>query len=78
MITLVAEQAAVLRTLSKAGQPALILEEVAATASLSFEQAWYAVVELIELRFMTPAGIGLYELTADGKETARRLIAEAE
>jgi hypothetical protein len=52
-----------------------ILEEIAATASLTFEQAWYAVLDLIELRFMTPAGIGLYRLTVEGKETARQLSA---
>jgi hypothetical protein len=52
-----------------------ILEEIAATASLTFEQAWYAVLDLIELRFMAPAGIGLYRLTIEGKETARQLSA---
>ena len=65
----------ILRELVKTGRCPLILEEVAATASLSFERAWYAVLDLIEARFISPSGIGLYDLTEEGKETARRLIA---
>jgi hypothetical protein len=29
-------------------------------ASISFERAWYAAMELLELRLMTPSGMGLY------------------
>ena len=65
----------VLRALIKADQCSLVLEEIAVIASLSFERAWYAVLELIELRFLTPAGLGLYRLTADGQQTANRLSA---
>jgi hypothetical protein len=71
------DQKAVLRALARADCSPFVLEEVAATASLSFEQAWYTVLELIELRFMTPAGIGLYGLTAKGRESASRLVAES-
>jgi hypothetical protein len=44
-----------LLALFKADRCPLVLEEIAAMASLPFEQAWYSVLELIELRFMTPA-----------------------
>ena len=49
---------AVLSALIRAEHCPLILE-VAATAALPFERAWYVVLALIELRFMTPAGVGL-------------------
>lgn len=62
----------VLRALAK-GDPPLVLEEIAGTASISFERAWYAVLELIELRLLTSAGISLYALTEAGRETAGRL-----
>jgi hypothetical protein len=42
-------------------------------ASLPFERAWYPVLGLIELRFMTPAGIGLYALTGRGRDAANRI-----
>jgi hypothetical protein len=47
-----------------------ILEEIAATAAVSFERAWYAVLEMIELGLIAPAGIGLYDLTQHGKDIA--------
>ena len=53
------DQKAVLRALSQANGP-LVLEEIAAMASISFERAWYAAMELLELRLMTPSGMGLY------------------
>ena len=56
------DQMAVLSALSKAAGP-LVLEEIAAMASISFERAWYASLELLELRLMTLAGVGLYVLT---------------
>ena len=65
----------VLLALSKGDRYPLILEEIAATAGLSFERAWYAVLELIELRLLTPTRIGLYGLTIEGRETASRLSA---
>ena len=63
---------AILRTLIKADAP-FILEELAGTASISFEAAWYAVLELIELQLMTVAGIGLYQLTSQGQRIARQV-----
>ena len=69
------DQQAVLSALIRAKLGSFILEEVAAIAALPLERAWYAVLELIELRFMAPAGIGFYCLTAEGKEMARRLVA---
>jgi hypothetical protein len=51
----------------------LLIEEIAAMASLPFERAWYTVLGLIELRFMTPAGIGLYALTGRGRDAANRI-----
>jgi hypothetical protein len=74
-IVLADDHKTVLKALIRADHCSLILEEVAATATLSLERTWYAVLELIELRFMTPAGISLYCLTAQGKEAARRLVA---
>ena len=65
----------VLLALFKADRHPFILEEIAATACLSFERAWYAVLELIELRLLTPTRIGLYDLTVEGRETASRLSA---
>jgi hypothetical protein len=44
-------------------QGPLVLEEVAAMAGISFEQAWYAVLDLLEMKLVTPAGMGLYVLT---------------
>lgn len=74
-VMLASDKETVLRALFSADRCSLILEEIAAIASISFERAWYAVLELIELQFMAPAGIGAYELTSEGRETARRLIA---
>lgn len=71
---LAVDQEMVLRALVKTGGHPIVLEEIAATAALTFEQAWYAVAELIELRFMCPAGFGVYVLTREGEVTARRLI----
>jgi hypothetical protein len=68
------DHASVLRALAKTDDP-LILEEVAATTGLSFEDAWYAVLELIELRLMKVTGIGFYRLTVEGQHTARQLVA---
>jgi predicted transcriptional regulator len=53
--------------------PPVVLEEIAATASISLEQAWYAVLELIELRLLTTAGMSAYTLTEKGREAARGL-----
>jgi hypothetical protein len=39
------------------GMSAFLLEEIAASASISFEQAWYSVPELLQLRFLTPSGL---------------------
>ncbi|MFZ0838101.1 MAG: hypothetical protein WAM77_11645 [Xanthobacteraceae bacterium] len=66
------DQMAVLSALSKADGP-VVLEEIAAMASISFERAWYTVLELIELRFISMAGISLYVLTALGIEAADRI-----
>ena len=49
------------------------LEEIAPTARITFEQAWYAALDLIELRLLSPAGVGFYSLTDAGTEAARRL-----
>ena len=57
------DQMAVLSALSKADGP-VVLEEIAAMASISFERAWYTVLELIELRFISMAGISIYVVTA--------------
>jgi hypothetical protein len=57
---------AVLRALCKPNHPPLILEEIAATASVSFEDTWYVVLELIQLRLMTAVGIGFFGLTTEG------------
>jgi hypothetical protein len=57
----ISDQMAVLSALSKANGPA-ILDEIAAMASISFERAWYASLELLELGLMTSAGMGLYAL----------------
>ena len=66
------DQAAVLNPLSKTEGP-LVLEEIAAMASISFERAWYTVQELIELQFVGMAGISLYVLTTSGIEAADRI-----
>jgi hypothetical protein len=50
-----------------------VLEEIAAMASISFERAWYTVLELMELRFIGMAGISLYILTARGIAAADRI-----
>jgi hypothetical protein len=63
----------VLRALFKAGRCPFILEEIAATAAVSFERAWYAVLEMIELGLIAPAGIGLYDLSQHGKDIASRV-----
>ena len=68
----ISDQAAVLNALSKTEGP-LVLEEIAAMASISFERAWYTVLELIELQFVGMAGISLYVLTASGIEAAYRI-----
>jgi hypothetical protein len=65
----------VLRALFKAGRCPFILEEIAATTAVSFERAWYAILDLIELGLIAPAGIGLYGLTQQGKDIASRLVA---
>jgi len=65
----------VLGALIGAARRPLILEEVAASAGLPFERTWYAVLELIELQYMTPAGAGLYCLTDEGEKSARQLTA---
>ena len=62
----------VLRALFKAGRCPFILEEIAATAAVSFERAWYAVLEIIGLGLIAPAGIGLYDLTQHGKDITGR------
>jgi hypothetical protein len=67
----------VLRALFKAGRCPFILEEIAATAAVSFERAWYAVLEMIELGLIAPAGIGLYGLTEQGKDLASRFSASS-
>ena len=66
------DQMAVLSALSKADGP-VVVEEIAAMASISFERAWYTVLELIELRFISMAGISLYVVTARGIEAADRI-----
>ena len=58
----ISDPAAVLNVLSKTEGPA-VLEEIAAMASISFERAWYASLELLELRLITPTGMGLYVIT---------------
>ena len=58
---------AVLFALGKSEGP-LVLEEIAAMAGISFEQAWYAVLDLLEMRLVTPAGMGLYDLTRRNAE----------
>jgi hypothetical protein len=68
----ISDQAAVLNALSKTEGP-LVLEEIAAMASISFERAWYTVLELMELRFLGMAGISLYILTACGIASADRI-----
>ena len=50
----ISDQAAVLNVLSKTEGPA-VLEEIAAMASISFERAWYASLELLELRLVSVA-----------------------
>ena len=70
---LAGDQETVLRVLFKTDSCPLLIEEIAAMASLSFERGWYTVVELIELRFMTPAGISLYVLTRHGRDAANRI-----
>lgn len=70
------EQNAVLRALTKANGPA-VLEEIAAMAGISFERAWYAVLELLELRVITPLGMGLFVLTrqtAEQSSLPRRIV----
>ena len=59
----------VLLAFAKADPP-VVLEEIAASASISLEQAWYAVVELIELRLLTAVGMSAYALTEKGREAA--------
>ena len=54
-------QNAVLLAFGKSGEP-LVLEETAAMAGISFEQAWYAVLDLLEMRLVTPVGMGLFIL----------------
>jgi hypothetical protein len=62
----------VLLALVKADPPA-VLEGIAANASISLEQAWYAVLELIELRLLTAVGMSAYALTEKGREAAAGL-----
>jgi hypothetical protein len=64
------EQKLILRAMFKGDLSAFPLEEIAASASISFEQAWYAVLELLQLRFLTPSGLGFYALTEKGREAA--------
>jgi hypothetical protein len=64
------EQKLILRAMFKADLSAFLLEEIAASASIPFEQAWYAVLELLQLRFLTPSGLGFYALTEKGREAA--------
>ena len=66
------DQMAVLSALSKTEGP-VVLEEIAAMASISFERAWYTVLEVIELRFIGMAGISLYVVTARRNEAADRI-----
>jgi hypothetical protein len=61
------DQMAVLRVLSKIESP-IVLEEIAAMACISFERAWYATLELLEMRLMSPAGFGLYVLIGEAEE----------
>ena len=58
----IVEQNALLRALNRSSDP-LVLEEIAAMAGISFEQTWYAVLDLLELRVITPMGMGLFGLT---------------
>ena len=58
----------VLRALFRAGRCPFILEEIAATAAVSSERAWYAVLEMIELGLIAP---GLHRADADARR--RRL-----
>ncbi len=66
----------VLLALVAADRSPFVLEEIAATAAVSFEGAWYAVLELIEKRFMSPAGVDRYVLIEEGQEAASRLTTE--
>ena len=59
----------VLRAFAKADL--LVLEEIAATASISLERAWYAVLERVAAP--APAGMNVYALAEEGKEAATRL-----
>ena len=70
---LAGDQETVLRALFRVDRCPFLIEEIAAMASLSFERAWYTVLELIELRFISMAGISLYVLTALGIEAADRI-----
>jgi DNA-binding IclR family transcriptional regulator len=63
----ITEQNSVLRALAQSEGP-LVLEEIAALAGISYEQAWYAVMEFLELRLVTPAGMGLFVLTRRSAE----------
>jgi hypothetical protein len=63
----------ILRALARAEATSLPLEEIAPTARITFEQAWYAALDLIQLRLLSPNGVGFYSLTRTGKEAARRL-----
>jgi predicted transcriptional regulator len=60
-------QNAVLLALGQSQGP-LVLEEIAAMAGISFEQAWYAVLDLLEKRLVMPAGMGFYVLTRRNAE----------
>jgi hypothetical protein len=64
------EHKQVLRAMCETDLADFVLEEIAASARISFERAWYAVLELIELRFLQPVGIGFYGLTAKGRQAA--------
>jgi DNA-binding IclR family transcriptional regulator len=61
------DQTAVLSVLSKHEGP-VVLEEIAAMSSISFERAWYATLELLEMGLVTPTGLGLYRLIGVAEE----------
>ena len=72
-VVLFEHERAVLRAISRAEAHALPLEEIAPTARISFEEAWYAALDLIQLQLLTPDGIGFYRLTAEGTKIGGRL-----
>lgn len=72
-VVLFENERAVLRALAKVDATSLPLEEIAPAARISFEQAWYAALDLIQLQLLTPTGVGFYSLTPAGETIARRL-----